>query len=147
MDLNEMIADTVNKTTDVYDINFLLDRAYGSFTINSGKIKLVTAKCEYVNRKTYFTNFPEVCTSINRKPEELRSYISKELKMETSIKGTGYLKINGRLKNMKIIGTLVTNFVLDHVMCKTCRSCKTRTEKEKRTTYLLCDACGCKIAI
>lgn len=134
---------------ETYDVGFLLDRAYGSFTINVGKIKLVSPKCKDENKKTYVINFLEVCASINREPEELRKFISKELQMDTSIKGTGYLKIDGRLRNMKMIETLVRNFVMEHVMCKTCRSCKTKTEKDigGRITYMICNACGCKKAI
>ncbi len=134
---------------EVYDIEYLLDRAYGSFTINVGKLKFVTPKCKNENKKTYIINFLEVCESINREPEELKRFISNELQMSTSIKGTGYLKINGILKNPKIIETLVRNFVVEYVMCKTCRSCKTKTEKESggRIIYMICNACGCKKAI
>lgn len=132
---------------NIYDLEFLLDRAYGSFTINTGKIKLVTPICKDENKKTYVVNFPEVCESMNRGSEEIKNFISKELQMDTSIKESGCLKIDGRLKSPKIIEALVRNFVMEHVMCKTCRSCKTRIVKEGRITYMICDARGCKKSI
>jgi translation initiation factor 2 beta subunit (eIF-2beta)/eIF-5 len=145
--VTETKPETDTRGSHIYDVDFLLDRAYGLFTINVGKIKLISPKCKDENKKTYVMNFLEVCGSMNRDSEDLRNFISKELQMDTSIKESGCLKIDGRLKNLKMIERLVRNFVLEHVMCKTCRSCKTRTEKVKRTTYLLCDACGCKLAI
>jgi hypothetical protein len=52
--------------TKVYDIEYLLDRAYNSFTIQKGCVKLVKPDIQNKNRKSYILNFNDVCLSIGR---------------------------------------------------------------------------------
>lgn len=124
-----------------YDLDFLINRAYRSFNLDRGKIKLVTPIFEKKDRKSYIHNFQEVCKSINRSPDEIRVYIGKEVNKETSIKEDGSLKIDGMPKSAGVIEGCIKNYVINYVMCKACKSCKTKIQKIDRITYLICDAC------
>jgi translation initiation factor 2 beta subunit (eIF-2beta)/eIF-5 len=130
---------------EYYDVEQLLDRAYCSFTLNKDKIKLVLPKLERKNdRKSYIPNFQDVCRSIDRNVEEVRVHLSKELQMETSIKGNGFLKINGIVRSVGVVETIIKSYVINHVMCKSCKSCKTKNIKVGRTVHLECTVCGSK---
>ncbi len=130
-----------------YDMDYLLDRAYNSFTVDKANIKLTIPLLKNENKKSIIINYNEVCASINRDPEEVRAYIGKELQMDTSIKENKQLKIDQTVRSVKIIETIVKNYVINHVMCKLCRSCKTRNEKIGRISYMFCDRCKSKRAI
>lgn len=137
----------MNLNNDVkYDIEYLLDKAYNSFTLNKGKIKLVRPIIENKDRKSYIVNFKTVCNSINRKSDTVQSFLQKELQIDTSIKDDGRLKIDKTLKKTLIEGHF-KNYIIEHVMCKSCKSIKTHNEKNGRIEYLICDMCKCKIAI
>ena len=125
----------------IYDINFLLDRAYESFTLDRGKIKLVEPKFDKKDRKSYVHNFQEVCQSMNRTPEQIKAFFEKELNMKTSIKEDGSLKIDGMPKTQSVIEKIIKDYVINYIMCKSCKSCKTQVQKIDRITYLVCDVC------
>lgn len=130
-----------------YSIDMLLDRAFGSLTINKEKIKLVMPVFEKKDRKSYIHNFQDVCRSINRTPDEVRTYLGKELNMDTSIKEDGSLKIDGMPKTVGVIEKFIKEYVISHIMCKACKSCKTTVQKVERINFLVCDACKSKRAM
>ena len=131
---------------DIYQIDFLLDRVYDTLTLDRGKIKLEKPLLINKDRKSYIPNFIEMSKSVNRTAEELRLFFQEELRMDTSFKENGCLKIDTIVRK-QMIETIYKSFVVDHIMCKTCKSIKTHIEKEKRIKYLICETCGCKRSI
>lgn len=147
--VNPMCDIPIQTSEHHYSIDYLLNRAYDSFNLDKGKIKLVKPIFEKKNdRKCYVNNFTEICNAINRDPDDIRQYISKEIHMETSIKENGVLKIDGTAKNYngETIARLIKNYIINFIMCKSCNSCKTTTKKIDRITYLICEVCRSKKA-
>jgi len=134
-------------STQDYSLDYLLDRAYKSFSLNKEKLKLVVPILERKDKKSYISNFQDVCRSIGRDPNDIKVYISREFQMDTSIKETGCLKMDGLIKSVGIIESVFKGYVIDFVMCKSCKSCNTHNEKLDRVTYLICDTCKSKRAI
>ena len=135
--------------TGDYPIEYLLDRAYGSFSLDKEQFSLVLPNLLKKDRKAYITNFQEVCGSMKRDPENIRSFLGKELNMETSIKKNGSLKIDGTSKNLtiEVIARFMKEYVMNYVMCKSCKSCKTSTHKVDRITFLVCDTCKSRTTV
>jgi len=129
----------------LYDIDYLLDRAYGSFTIQKGRVKLVKPIIQNKNRKSYIINFNDVCKSINRSTSNVKKHIERGLQIPTSIKEDGRLKIDKAVKSF-MIQNVIKNYIVENIMCKSCRSIKTIIEKHNRIEYLICKTCKCKIA-
>jgi translation initiation factor 2 beta subunit (eIF-2beta)/eIF-5 len=147
-DKKEIIGKNESKSIeDIYDIEYLLDRAYGSFSLDKSKIKIVMPVFAKKDRKSYIYNFQEVCRSINRSPDDVRIYLGKELNMDTSIKENGTLKIDGMPKTAGIIEKFIKEYVIDYVMCKACKSCKTNVKKVDRINFLVCETCKSKQTI
>jgi translation initiation factor 2 beta subunit (eIF-2beta)/eIF-5 len=130
-----------------YDKEFLLDRAYNSFSLDKKRMSFAQPEFETKDRKSYIHNFKKLCQSLNRDPEEIRTYIGKELQMDTSIKENGALKIDAIVKPANRIEGILRDFIKDNVMCQSCKSCKTITKKIDRLTYMICDVCKSKRAI
>ncbi len=129
-----------------YTLDYLLDRAYSSFTIDKSKSKLERPKIEKKDRKTYIINFTKIAETANRDVEELKKFYEDSLKMDTSIRTDQTLKIDG-IVNIHAIENVFKNYIRDHVMCGACQSIKTHTEKVNRITFLICDTCKCKKSI
>jgi translation initiation factor 2 subunit 2 len=125
----------------IYDINFLLDRAYGSFTLDKGNIRLVEPIFEKKDRKSYVHNFQEICKGLNRTPEQIKLFFEKELNMGTSIKENGSLKIDGMPQTQTVINKIIKTYINNYIRCQSCKSCKTKVEKVDRIIYLVCDVC------
>lgn len=143
----EEIKQIENELPQYYDVEFLLDRAYNSFSLNNEKISLVAPKLIKENRKSYVPNFQEVCKSINRDPDDVRKFIGDELQKGTSIKENGQLKIDITIRSVGIIESLIKKYIIEFVRCKSCKSCKTTTQKIGRITYLVCDACKSRLSV
>lgn len=132
---------------EFYDFDNLMNRGYGAFesTIKGSKTKtFIQPVFEKKDRKSYIHNFYDVCASIDRDPEEIKTYIGKELCMDTSIKEGGSLKIDAIVKSGLMIQTILGNYITENVMCKACKSCHTESQKIDRITYLVCNTCHSK---
>src|SRR5437660_927447 len=115
-----------------FDVEYLLKRAYDSFSIDKQKTKITPPILKKEDRKSYITNFQDVCRSINHDPDEVRIYLGKELQMETSFKENGCLKIDSTVKSVGQIENIIKNYINDYVKCKACNSCKTIIQKVGR---------------
>jgi translation initiation factor 2 beta subunit (eIF-2beta)/eIF-5 len=140
------IGNDIDVKNKYYDIDFLLDRAYISFNIEKKKLKLSNLQHYRQDRKSYIKNMQDICKTINRTPEEVKTYFAKELGSDVSYKENGYMKID-RLTTESEVKTIFIRYITTKVLCKTCKSEKTRTEKNNRITYFYCDGCKSKYAI
>jgi len=136
--------------TNIYSLEFLLDRTFKELNerdLNKYN-KLIIPKPDviYVNRKTLFKNFREVCYKLNRKENDVKLFLDTELSTSSSIDINGYLVINGNFKQVgiqKILGQYIKEFIL----CRQCNSSETEIMKENRITFLNCLKCLSKTAI
>jgi translation initiation factor 2 subunit 2 len=143
----DSVKDLNTPTNKFYDIEYMLDRAYGSIIMNKEKLKVIMPILIKKDRKTYIINFYDVCKSIGRSTDDIKGYISRELQMDTSIKENGCLKIDGIVKVISRVENIIKGYIVDYIMCSFCKSCKTTTQKENRINYLLCDTCKSKRAL
>jgi translation initiation factor 2 subunit 2 len=140
----------VNKT---YNTDILVDRfcdKYKSITgnSNSGRSRTVikAPEIQSLNRKIYIKNFHDVCTSMNRDPYEVSTYISKELLIQTSISGNGALIIHGSYRKNQVESILI-KYITHFVQCPLCKTQNTKIEKINRITYITCNKCHAQSAI
>lgn len=139
----------VNKSFDVFKLVERFNSKYKEITgANSGKLRTVVKAPEIqsLNKKIYIQNFESVCKSINREPQEVSTYISKELIVPTSISGNGLLVIHGTYRKNQI-EDIVKKYVINFVQCLLCKTQDTRIEKVDRVQYIVCNRCHAKNAI
>ena len=129
-----------------YDINFLIERVYQSININKEKNVNISAIVENKDRKTYITNFIDICKSLNRSEQDLLNYIAKETCQMTSIKEGGTLKIDSNIDS-NVVKKIVEKYINTKVKCTSCGSKKTMLSTEQRITYLSCTVCNCILAV
>lgn len=141
------------KIDKIYEINSLIDRFNDQYKIvtgnaNGGKFKTIVKAPEIqpLNRKVYIHNFNDVCKSINRDPQDVSTYICKELQIQTSISGNGALVIHGTYKKIQV-ENIIKKYVVNFVQCFLCKTQDTRIEKINRITSIVCNKCHAKNAI
>ena len=96
-------------------------------------------------QRTYLRNFSDFPKIMRRDPAKLLQYLSKEFAVPAERIGDSAMFIGKR--DPDDFTRLLKIYVNDYIMCPTCKSPDTRTEKEKRISFLICEACGAKSTI
>ena len=96
-------------------------------------------------QRTFFRNFAEFPKIMRRDPAKLLQYLSKEFAVPAERVGDSALFIGKREPDD--FTRLLKIYVSDYIECPTCKTPDTRIEKEKRISFLICEACGAKSTI
>lgn len=109
------------------------------------RLELPRPQTIWVGQRTIFRNFMDFAKALNRDPEKLLLYLNKELASAGYIAGERVIFL-GR-KDASSFEALIDRYVKDYIICPVCGSPDTRTEKNKKLGFLLCEACGAKSSI
>jgi translation initiation factor 2 subunit 2 len=123
----------------------LRDKLGNTTKKQASRLELPTPQTIWVGQRTIFRNFMDFPKALNRDPEKLLLYLNKELASAGYIAGDRVIFL-GR-KEPSSFGALIDRYVKDYVICPVCGSPDTRTEKQKKLGFLLCEACGAKSSI
>jgi len=127
----------------------LLKRIDGERSKNSGEIdsrfELPPVDVMWEGQRTYLRNFSDFPKIMRRDSAKLLQYLSKEFAVPAERIGDSAMFVGRR--DPDDFTRLLKIYVNDYIMCPTCKSPDTRTEKEKRISFLICEACGAKSTI
>ena len=127
----------------------LLKRIDGERSKNSAEIdsrfELPPVDVMWEGQRTYLRNFSDFPKIMRRDSVKLLQYLSKEFAVPAERIGDSAMFIGRR--DPDDFTRLLKIYVNDYIMCPTCKSPDTRTEKEKRISFLICEACGAKSTI
>ena len=96
-------------------------------------------------QRTLFRNFADYPKIMRRDPLKLLQYLSKEFAVPAERIGDAAMFIGKRAPDD--FTRLLKIYVKDYIECTTCKSPDTRIEREKRISFLNCEACGAKSTI
>ena len=113
------------------------------------------------SKKISFVNFISVCFCLNRDPDHLKQYLENEFGTTSSLDQNKQLLLRGRFqstqiesiirnycsKNFIIILLMTCRILGAYVLCKTCKSSKSKLEKGSRLIFFHCNACGSKYSV
>jgi len=127
----------------------LLKRIDGARSKNSAetdsRFELPPVDVMWEGQRTYLRNFSDFPKIMRRDSAKLLQYLSKEFAVPAERIGDSAMFIGRR--DPDDFTRLLKIYVNDYIMCPTCKSPDTRTEKEKRISFLICEACGAKSTI
>lgn len=111
----------------------------------ASRLEIPPPQIIWIGQRTIFRNFMEFPKALRRDPEKLLLYLNKELASAGYIAGERVIFL-GR-KEPSSFGTLIDRYVKEYVICPVCGSPDTRTEKNKKLGFLLCEACGARSSV
>ena len=120
------------------------ERSKNSAEIDS-RFELPPVDVMWEVQRTYLRNFSDFPKIMRRDSAKLLQYLSKEFAVPAERIGDSAMFIGRR--DPDDFTRLLKIYVNDYIMCPTCKSPDTRTEKEKRISFLICEACGAKSTI
>lgn len=131
---------------NLYNYYYLLNRFYQmnslkqNFNGNVVKVKgPIIVKISI--RKIAWTNFTDVCESINRKNEYIYKYTLNELNANGSINEKNHFIIKGNF-NQKNIENILKKYILNNVRCINCLSLDTTINKDLGRIHVMkCNMC------
>ncbi|KAK9823270.1 hypothetical protein WJX72_001477 [[Myrmecia] bisecta] len=134
-----------------YAYDELLDRVFGILRENNpeltGEKRRTIMKPPQVARegtkKTVFTNFMELCKTMNRQMEHVQLFLLAELGTSGSLDGQQRLVVKGRFLPKAFEGVL-RRYVNEYVLCNSCKSPDTLLDRDSATRimFLRCQQCG-----
>ena len=120
------------------------ERSKNSAEVDS-RFELPAVDVMWEGQRTYLRNFSDFPKIMRRDSAKLLQYLSKEFAVPAERIGDSAMFIGRR--DPDDFTRLLKIYVNDYIMCPTCKSPDTRTEKEKRISFLICEACGAKSTI
>jgi len=113
--------------------------------VTDGRFELPPVDVMWEGQKTYLRNFAEYPKIMRRDPSKVLQYLSKEFAVPAEKIGDTAMFIGKREPDD--FTRLFKIYVTDYIVCQTCKSPDTKIVKEKRISFLLCEACGAKSTV
>lgn len=106
--------------------------------------RLEVPKASYIvfGSRTFLTNFREICNALNRDPSHLLRFLAREMATSGALDGARAV-FQGKFE-CETLNRLIRRYMEEFVICPVCKRPDTKIIKEKRLSFLLCEACGAK---
>jgi translation initiation factor 2 subunit 2 len=93
-------------------------------------------------KKTAWSNFVEICESLNREEDHLKDFIFSELGTDGAKDAQQRLLLKGKF-NPRNIESLLRRYIIAYVQCTMCRSLDTELKRDpaNRLYFMHCNAC------
>jgi translation initiation factor 2 subunit 2 len=131
-----------------YDYEKLLKRARSQFPeirVKSERLELPRLSYAKIGMRTVVYNFKELADALNRDPQHLLKFLSGEMATAATIQG-GRVIFQGKFSE-DTFSRLMQRYMESFVVCSVCKLPDTRIVKEKRLSFLVCEACGARSSI
>ncbi len=131
-----------------YDYEKLLKRARSQITeVTSKRERLEIPRLNYarIGMRTVIYNFKEVAEALDRDPQHLLKFLSGEMATAATIQGSRII-FQGKFSE-DTFHRLIQRYLDGFVVCPVCHRPDTKIVKDKRLSFLVCQACGARSAV
>ena len=131
-----------------YDYKELLKRARSqlpSDVFERKRFEIPKPRSITVGMRTIILNFKEICDAFNRDPQHLLRYLSREMATAGTVSGARAV-FQGRFPR-DTTERLVQHYGVAFVVCPVCKRPDTKIVREKRLSFMVCEACGARSSV
>ncbi|TRO46214.1 translation initiation factor IF-2 subunit beta [Candidatus Bathyarchaeota archaeon] len=131
-----------------YDYDELLKRACSQMpevSLKRERLELPPLYITTVGMRTIISNFKEVADVLNRDPQHILKFLTREMATAATFHESRAV-FQGKFKRDSF-ERLLQRYMESFVTCPVCKRPDTKIMKEKRLSFLLCNACGAKSSI
>jgi translation initiation factor 2 subunit 2 len=131
-----------------YDYDELLKRACSQMpevSLKRERLELPSLYITTVGMRTIISNFKEVADVLNRDPQHILKFLTREMATAATFNESRAV-FQGKFKRDSF-ERLLQRYMESFVTCPVCKRPDTKIMKEKRLSFLLCNACGAKSSI
>ena len=131
-----------------YNYEDLLKKACAQMPEVSAKHERLEMPNLYVNTvgmRTIIANFKDVADALDRDPQHILKYLTREMATAATFQDSRAI-FQGKFRRDSF-ERLLQRYLDSYVVCPICKRPDTRIVKEKRLSFLVCNACGAKSSI
>ena len=131
-----------------YDYDELLKRACSQMpevSLKHERLELPRLYITTVGMRTIISNFKEVADVLNRDAPHILKFLTREMATAATFNESRAV-FQGKFKQDSF-ERLLQRYMESFVICPVCKRPDTRITKEKRLSFLICNACGAKSSI
>jgi translation initiation factor 2 subunit 2 len=109
------------------------------------RFEIPRVRINTIGMRTIAHNFGEISTMLNREPEHLLKFLTREMATKAHLE-RGRAFFQGKFRG-ETIDRLIERYVAEFVTCPVCKRPDTKIVKEKRFVFLVCEACGARSSV
>jgi translation initiation factor 2 subunit 2 len=109
------------------------------------RLELPKLYIQTVGMRTIISNFGEVADVLDRDPQHILKFLTREMATAATFHDSRAI-FQGKFQRDSF-ERLLQRYTESFVICPVCKRPDTKLVKEKRLTFLVCNACGAKSAI
>ncbi len=131
-----------------YEYEKLLKRARAQIpevTSKTERLELPRLQHIRIGMRTIVSNFKEIADALNRKPQHILKYLTGEMATAATAQGSRVI-FQGKFST-ETFERLLLRYMETYVICPVCKRPDTKIIKEKRLSFLVCEACGAKSSV
>lgn len=131
-----------------YDYDKLLKRARSQIpeiATKQERLELPRLRYSIIGMRTMIYNFREVADALNRDPQHLLKFLTGEMATAATSQESRVI-FQGKF-SADTLERLIQRYVESFVVCPVCKRPDTKVVKEKRLSFLVCEACGARSSI
>jgi translation initiation factor 2 subunit 2 len=131
-----------------YDYEDLLKRARSQIpevVSKRERLELPRISLSVIGMRTIVFNFKEIAEALNRRPQHLLKFLTREMATAATMQEARVI-FQGKFSR-ETLERLIQRYMESFVVCPVCKRPDTKIVKEKRLSFLVCEACGAKSSI
>jgi translation initiation factor 2 subunit 2 len=130
------------------DYEKLLRRAHSLLpreVLEHKRFEIPKARSGTIGMRTYIVNVKDIADALNRDPQHLLRYLSREMATAGTLDGVRAI-FQGKFRS-DALDRLVQRYVEEFIVCPVCKRPDTKIVKERRFSFIVCEACGAKSSV
>ncbi|HEX9261889.1 MAG TPA: translation initiation factor IF-2 subunit beta [Candidatus Bathyarchaeia archaeon] len=131
-----------------YDYKDLLKRGCAQIpevTAKRERLELPRMFVNTVGMRTIISNFKDVANALDRDPQHILKFLTREMATAATFHEARAI-FQGKFR-VDSFERLLQRYMESYVVCPVCKRPDTKVVKEKRLSFLICNACGAKSSI
>ena len=131
-----------------FNYDDLLKRAFAQMPQVSEKRERLELPRFYMNTvgmRTIISNFKEISDALDRDPQHVIKFLTREMATAATFNDSRAI-FQGKFQRDSF-ERLLQRYLEGYVICPVCKRPDTKIVKEKRLSFLVCNACGAKSSI
>jgi translation initiation factor 2 subunit 2 len=131
-----------------YNYDELLKRASSQMpevSLKQERMELPRLQISIIGMRTIIFNFKEVAGVLDRDPQHILKFLTREMATAATYH-EGRAIFQGKFQRDSF-ERLLQRYMENFVVCPVCKRPDTKIVKEKRLSFLICNACGAKSSI
>ncbi len=109
------------------------------------RLELPRIMISTVGMRTTIANFKEIADALDRDPQHILKFLTREMATAATFQDSRAI-FQGKFQR-ESFERLLSRYMEGYVICPVCKRPDTRIVKEKRLSFLVCNACGAKSSI